>query len=368
MKFSLLQPKLSAALIKTTRIISQKAQLPILQNVLLETKDEFLYITGTNTETTIITKINAKIEKQGGICVPAKLLLEFISTLPEAPILFESKTGSLAITCEGYEAVIPGVAKEEFPLVSEGKKGKEIEIKKDTLLSSLESVIFSAATDEGRPILTGVKVKTGKEGALFVTTDGYRLSLKKEQVSFGEETDVIIPAKALAEVIRVGGEEKEVEKILFKQIEGAQLAFFVGNTEIITRVIDGEYPNFEKILPKNHATRVVFEKEALLKATKSAALFARDNANIVKLHVEAGKTVLSANTPQVGQNSVEISATVDGEGGDIAFNSRFLLEFLGHFGEEKVVFEMTGSLNPGIFKSEKQEEYLHVIMPVRVTA
>lgn len=367
MKFSLLQTNLITALTKTTRVISSKAQLPILQNVLIQTKEEILYIIGTNTETTIITKTNAKIEQQGGICVPAKLFLELVSTLPEGPVVCEEKNGALQVACEGYKATIPGVAKEEFPPVPEIKKGKETEIKKDTLLKAMEMVIFSAAIDEGRPVLTGVKVKKTEEGAILVTTDGYRLSLKREDVSFGEETDVIIPARTLVEVIKIGAEEKEGEKILFKQIEGSQLVFFVGNTEIYTRVIDGEYPNFEKILPKNHTTRVVFEKEELLKATKSAALFARDNANIIKLHIEDGKVTISANTPTVGQNNIELFVETEGEGGEIAFNSRFLLEFLNHFNEDKVVFEMTGSLNPGVFKLLNGEGYLHIIMPVRVT-
>ena len=368
MKFTLLQTNLIGALTKTTRIISSKAQLPILQTVLIETKEEFLYIIGTNTETTIVTKTNAKVASHGGICVPAKLFLEFVSTLPDAPVTCEDKEGALHIVCEGYEATIPGVAKGEFPETPEVKRGKETEIKKDKLLSAMEKVIFSAATDEGRPILTGVKVKKTEDGVLLVTTDGYRLSLKREDVSFGEETDVIIPSKTLMEVVRIGGEEKENEKILFKQIEGSQLVFFVGNTEIYTRVIDGEYPNFEKILPKNYTTRVIFEKETLLRAVKSAALFARDNANIIKLHIEEGKVSISANTPTIGQNNIEIFCEVEGEGGEIAFNSRFLLEFLGHFEEEKTVFEMTGSLNPGVFKSVTNEDYLHIIMPVRTNA
>ncbi|MFZ2025561.1 MAG: DNA polymerase III subunit beta [Microgenomates group bacterium] len=368
MKFTLLQTNLIGALTKATRVISSKAQLPILQTVLIETKEEFLYIIGTNTETTIVTKTNAKITKQGGVCVPAKLFLEFVSTLPDAPVTCEEKEGSLHIVCEGYEATIPGVPKNEFPETPAIKRGKETEIKKDKLLTAMEKVIFSAATDEGRPILTGVKVKKTESGVLLVTTDGYRLSLKREDVSFGEETDVIIPAKTLMEVVRIGSEEKDSEKILFKQIEGAQLVFFVGNTEIYTRVIDGEYPNFEKILPKNYTTRVIFEKESFLRAVKSAALFARDNANIIKMHIEEGKVSISANTPTVGQNNIEMFTEVEGESGEIAFNSRFLLEFLGHFEEDKIAFEMTGSLNPGVFKSVNNEDYLHIIMPVRTTS
>ncbi len=365
MKVSLLQTHLMTALTKTTRVISSKSQLPILQNILMETREELLYIVGTNTETTVVTKTNAKIEKSGGVCVPAKLFMEFVSTLPEAQVDCVYKDGSLLVNCGGYEATIPCVAKEEFPPIPETKKGKEISIPKATLLSSLESVLFSAATDEGRPVLTGIKIKKTNEGVLMVATDGYRLSLKRVAVSLGEETDVIIPARALFEVVRVGQEEKKDDAVLFKKIDESQLGFFIGNTEVYTRIIDGEYPNFEKILPKNHTTKAVIHKGVFEKATKSVALFARDNANIIKIHIEEGKLAISANTPQVGQNTVEIETETEGEGGEIAFNSRFVLDFLSHFNEEKVTFEMTGSLNPGVFKSIKDEDFLHIIMPVR---
>lgn len=367
MKVSLLQTHLMAALTKTTRVISSKAQLPVLQNILMETHEELLYIAGTNTETTVVTKTNAKIEKEGGVCVPAKLFLELVSTLPEAQVDCIYKEGALLVQCSGFEATIPCVAKEEFPPIPEAKKTKAIEIPKNSLLSSLESVLFSAATDEGRPILTGVKIKKTNEGVLMVATDGYRLSLKHVDVSLGEETDVIIPARALFEVVRIGQEEKNDDKIYFKKIDESQLGFFIGNTEVYTRIIDGEYPNFEKILPKNHTTRIVVDKEVFAKATKSAALFARDNANIIKIHIEDGKTSISANTPTVGKNTVEIETETEGEGGEIAFNSRFVIDFLSHFNEDKVVFEMTGSLNPGVFKSTKNEDFLHIIMPVRTT-
>jgi len=368
MKVSLLQTHLMSALTKTTRVISSKAQLPILQNILMETHEEFLYIAGTNTETTVVTKTNAKIEKPGGVCVPAKLFMEFVSTLPEGQVDCVYKEGSLLITCGGYEATIPCVAREEFPPLPEITKGKEIEVPKTTLVSSLEEVLFAAAIDEGRPVLTGIKIKKTNEGVLMVATDGYRLSLKKVSVSLGEDTDVIIPSRALLEVVRIGQEEKKDDKMFFKKVDESQLGFFIGNTEVYTRLIDGEYPNFEKILPKQYTTRVTIQKELLVKATKSAALFARDNANIIKFHIEEGKVIVSANTPQVGKNTIELDAEVEGEGGDIAFNSRFVIDFLNHFGEDVVVFEMTGSLNPGVFKSPKQDDFLHIIMPVRTAA
>jgi len=213
-----------------------------------------------------------------------------------------------------------------------------------------------------------VKIKKTGEEAVIVATDGYRLSLKRAPLPLVEGEDVVVPAKTLQEVVKISQETKESENINIKEAQGAQLCFLIGDTEIYTRVIDGEYPNFEKIIPKQHQTRCVFQKDQLLNAVKSVSIFARDSANIIKFHIENGETVLSANTPQVGKNKVTIPTEVDGEGGDIAFNSRFILEFLNHLQDEQFIFEMTGSLNSGVFKRVKDDDFLHIIMPVRTAA
>jgi DNA polymerase-3 subunit beta len=203
---------------------------------------------------------------------------------------------------------------------------------------------------------------------IFTATDGYRLSIKKTALKIADELNILVPARALGEVIKVCGEEKSIKEVFMSKPEDAQLSFVIGDTEIRTRLIDGEYPNLEKIIPTKHNTRLVVEKEPLLKAVKSASVFARDSANIIRLHIEGQSITVAANTPQVGEDEIDIEAKVEGEGGDMAFNSRFLLEFLSNFQGEELVFEMTGSLNPGVFKPTKGDNYLHIIMPVRVQA
>lgn len=368
MKLSILQTHLLSALTNVGRIISPKAQLPILQNFLLETKGSLFIVAGTNTETSIISKSNAKIEKEGGACVPAKLLIEFITSLPEGVVEISEKGGTLAVISGGFEATIPCMSKEEFPPFPKHDKINKSEIIKETFLQALESVLFAAASDEGRPILTGVKIQKSGTDTLFVATDGYRLSLKRVGLSMDENIDITIPARTLSEVVRVGLGNKEEKKIALKKIDDAQLGFFLGETEIYTRVLDGEYPNFEKILPKKYTTKIVLDKEKFSQAVKSASIFARDNANIIKLVLTDGEMTISANTPQVGQNKVKLEVDSEGEGGEIAFNSRFVLDFLSHFSEEKLQFEMTGSLNPGVFRSTTDDSFLHIIMPVRTTS
>jgi DNA polymerase III subunit beta len=366
MQVTILQENLLRALLRTARIVPTKPQLPIVQNVLLTTDDGRLKITATNLETTESVWVAAKIEKEGGICVSSRLLSDFVSSLPQGTVQMGLIDGALSLRCEGFRATIPGAPAEEFPPVFSQSKTKGLPIDRDELVSAVSQVIFAAATDEGRPLLTGVKI-VQKDGALvLMATDGYRLSVRQTTLKAKEELDIIVPARALGEVIKVCGEEKSTKEVHIARQEDGQLSFVVGDTEIRTRLIDGEYPNIQKIIPTKHNTRVVIEKESLLRAVKAASIFARDNANIIRFHIEGQMITVTANTPQVGEDEIDVEAKVEGEGGDMAFNSRFLVEFLANYPSEELVFEMTGSLNPGVFKPVKEDTYLHIIMPVRV--
>ena len=366
MIINILQENLVRALNKAARVVPIKPQLPIIQNVLLTTEEGRLKIIATNLEITEIVFVGAKIEKEGGICVSSRLLLEFVSSLPQAPVRLETTEGSLIVQSGGFRATIPGSPAEEFPSVLATKTKTGLTIDKEEILEATLRVVFSAATDEGRPILTGVRIQKKENETTFAATDGYRLSVKRIALKTKEPLDMLLPARALGEVIRGCQEDKAVKTINIIMAGDGQASFVVGDTEIRTRLIDGEYPEFEKIIPTKHNTRVLLDKTTFEKAVKAAAIFARDNANIIRLHVENQTVTVSANTPQVGEDQIDIDAKVDGEGGDMAFNSRFLLEFLSNFSEEELLFEMTGSLNPGVFKPVKDDSYLHIIMPVRV--
>jgi DNA polymerase III subunit beta len=366
MHITLLQENLLRALSRAARIVPAKPQLPVVANVLLQTEEGRLKVTATNLETTESILVGAKIEQEGGICVSSRLLLEFVSTLPQVNVELRVKDGSLSVKAQGFHAVIPGVAAGEFPQSTDTGTTATASLEKDEFVRAMSQVIFAAATDEGRPLLTGIRILQKDQETLFAATDGFRLSVKRLNLKTKEPLDLLIPARALSEVVKVSLEEKEEKTITITRTSSAQLVFGIGDTQIQTRLIDGAYPNFEKIIPATHNTRVKMEKSALLSAVKSAAIFARDNANIVKFHVENALVTVSANTPQVGENSVDVEAEVEGEGGDMAINSRFLLECLSNFPSDEVIFEMTGSLNPAVFTSSKEQRYLHIIMPVRV--
>ncbi len=366
MNIQILQENLLRALVKTGRVISSKPQLPVLQSVLLTAKEEQFSVTGSSLETTETVCTRGKIIKEGGICVPARLLTELISSLPQETVTLEVKEGALFVTGGKTHATIPGVAASEFPPVPTKGKGSALSFDKENFISSLQSVLFAAATDESRPLLAGIKIVGTGKSILFTATDGYRLSQKDTKGETKLFSTVVIPSRALAEVVKLCQEDKETKGLSFEETKEGQLVFVIGDTELFTRRIDGEYPNTEKIIPKTFTTKITLDNQQFARAVKSASVFARDNANIIRFHIEGNTLTVSANTPSIGENTIEVDVKTQGDGGDIAFNSRFLAEFLSNTKGDELVFEMTGSLNPGVFRVSGDDSFFHIIMPVRV--
>lgn len=365
MTITVLQEHLIKALTRVGKTVSIKANLPVLQHIYMSASEGTLTVATTNLETTTVYSFGGKVDKEGSICVPAKVIQELVATLPQGKVTLEEKEGQLFVTSAGTSASIPGMSGSEFPPLPEKKSKKTIGFGK-TILEAIPKVLFAAASDEGRPILTGVKFQPIEGGLLLAATDGYRLSVKRIEGDVEITSNMIVPARALMDVVHIVKEDKTTTPVTLSLGDDGQLGFSVGDTDIYTRLIEGEFPNFEKIIPKTATTTATIARESLLRAIKSAAIFARDNANIVKLHIAGSTLTIAANTPQVGQNSVDVDISLSGGEADIAFNSRFLLDFFANFEEEQVVFEMTGTLNPGVFHPINDETYLHIIMPVRV--
>lgn len=371
MKASCLQENLNKGLNIVSRVVSSKAQIPVLNNILIASDQNRLKLSAANLETGINFWIGAKIEEEGALTVPARPLVELVTSLPAGKVDLEAAAELLKISAGFYKASLNGLPASEFPPLGVSHKNKPLSFSAAFFGQAISQVAFAAAQDEGRPVLTGVKWVKDKEGLSLAATDGYRLSFKKTSLEadlLGEE--LIVPARALLEVAHIsqekeeGGEEERLS-MFFSPGEN-QVSFSLKDAEIITRLIEGEFPDFSKIIPQGFATKVTLEKEALLKATKIASIFARDSANIVKWQIEKDKVIFSANSPQVGENSSEVEAKVEGEKGEIAFNFRFLLDFLGGVKSEEIIFETSGPLNPGVFRPADDKSFLHIIMPVRV--
>jgi DNA polymerase III subunit beta len=366
MKLTVLKENLNKALVITGRSISSRPQLPILSNILLQAKENSLQISSTNLEIGINYTIGAKVEKEGEVTVPGKLLLDFINTISADKIEFELIEKNLIVKTINTESSFSTIAASEFPpfpVISGDKKTLPI----DKLKAVIQRIVFAASTDETRPVLTGVKTAIFGGKISLQATDGYRLSLDSVEIpDKKEELRVVLPAQTLSEIVKIADEQK-VKEVDFVIIENKnQVVFTMPGVSVFTRLIDGEYPNIEKIIPADFKTKITISKEDFYQCVKTAALFARGAANIVKIKVEKTGLRLSANTPQVGENQDFIEAKVEGEEGEIAFNYRFLLDLLSNFPDENVVIEMSGPLSPGVFKTLNIPSFLHIIMPVRV--
>jgi DNA polymerase-3 subunit beta len=371
--------------------------MPVLGNILLEAKDNQLRLAATNREIGINCWLAAKVEDEGAITVPARLLAEFINSLPPERIDMELavRTQTLTLNCARYNANMKGIDAYDFPLIPTAGDGESdttavidgvrLELETAGLRKMIEQVVFAASTDESRPTLTGVEVKFKDDRLTMAATDGYRLSIRSARLSQGlvaEPMTVIVPAKSLGELARISADADDTRpvqvivtqarnQILFQlwgKGEEGRGAFH--RVELVSELIDAKFPPYEGIIPKTHTTRTIVDTAALLKGVRVAFLFARDNANIVRLHVlpapGGGQVRLTAASNEMGDNVNEIDALVEGEDLDIAFDARFLIDVLSQIDQPQVVLETTQPTRPGAIRpvGMGQEEFLHVVMPM----
>lgn len=369
MKVSILQEDLTKALSVVSRSVAPKATLPILANILISTDKGRLKLSSTNLEIGVNFWIGGKIEKEGAITIPARALTEFVSSLPAGKVDLEVSETTLSVNSNSYKAKFNGMAADEFPHLPRFTGQEILTLEKNNLPKILSQVIFAASFDEGRPVLTGVLIKNLGGKISLVATDGYRLSLREIAVPASDfKQDFLIPAKTLLEVSRVSqdsrGEEENIKVGLAS--EKSQIIFTFSDIEISSRLIEGDFPDWTKIIPTSSSTRATFDKEDFLRAVKMASIFAREQANIVKVKIESENLRISAETPQLGTNESEVEAKVEGEGLEVAFNCRFLLDYLSNVSEEEIVLETNDPLSPGVFKSKTDPSWTHIIMPVRI--
>jgi DNA polymerase-3 subunit beta len=370
MKLIVLQENLNKGLTVAARTVASRPQLPVLTHVLLSTEKGRLKISSTNLETGVNLWLGAKIEKEGAISIPAKIFSEFVASLPAGKVELQARGGLLKLKSGSYEASFNGMAASEFPKVPSVSGKSNLGIEPQVFITTVSQVSFAAASDETRPALTGVYLFVKDESLNLVATDGYRLSVKTLKMTLEAEAvsqlkkGLIVPAKAFQEAARIAGEE-EGEVKFYLTLNSNQLIFQVGGTEIVTRLIEAKFPEFEKIIPERGEIRTTVETDEFARVVKMASIFARESANIVRLSLSQDGVEVAANTAQVGENKGLVETKVEGGEAKIAFNSRYLLDFLGVVGES-FYFEMNGPLSPGVFKSGKDTSFLHVIMPVRV--
>lgn len=375
MKVSCLQENLAKGLSIVSRAVASRSTLPVLGNVLLATDQGRLKIAATNLELAVTCWIGAKVDEDGATTVPARVLSDFVSSLPPERIelALNDKTQTLHLKCARYDANVKGIDAQEFPIIPTIGDGKKISLEPETLREMIEQVTFSAATDESRPVLTGVVAKFEKDKVTFAAADGFRLSVRHATLTtpVDQSFSVIIPAKALQEVARVSGDQEEPIELAVTE-NRSQALFKLTNIEIVSQLIDGTFPDFTRIIPESHTTRTVVKTSELQNVVKASSVFARESMNTVRMQVApandlgGGKVTITATSAESGDNVGDVDATVDGESVEIAFNARYLADVLNVLRASQVAIETSSASSPGVFKIVGRDDFIHVIMPMHV--
>ncbi|MBI2594094.1 DNA polymerase III subunit beta [Candidatus Curtissbacteria bacterium] len=373
MKFKVSQVDFSEALSACEKSLFAKASLPILSNILLSVEKNKLEILSTNLETATKVSVPCKGGVDGKITLPGRVLTEFVSQLSEGEIAVERLGEEIVVAAGGNSARLAKMPPEEFPAIPKIESGREIRASARDLADCIRKVEFCAASDEARPVLSGVLISCEKKRISAVATDGYRLSFMATKAQ--EEMPalkIIVPAKNLREVAKIIGENLgDPEKETVTMVVGDdlnQVNFRVANIEFTSRLIEGEFPAWQKIIPNTFPTKIRISKSTLARQVRIASIFARDSGNIVKLKFEGKNLAISATTSQVGAHEAQVVLeAMEGAGGEIAFNFRYLLDALSVIDDEEVYFEMIESLAPGrLTGAGGGSEFFHIIMPVRL--
>jgi len=373
MKLSCLQENLSKGLGIVSRAVATRSTLPITQNVLIATDQSRLKLAATNLEIAISCWLGAKIEEEGAITIPARLLTEFISSLPNDKIDIALTQRTLQLKCARFEARINGLDAQDFPPIPQVADGLATKIEIAALRDGINQVTFAAAAEESRPVLTGIQLEFDGDKLAMAAADGFRLAVHNTSLlsSVKNKTAIIVPARALNELGRFLTDQEEPVEITVNQ-QKSQILFKLKNIEMVSQLIQGAFPNYSQLIPQSYVTRAVVDVAEFLRAIKMASIFARDGSGIVRLVVSPGveltpgKMNISARAEEVGDNMGEIDALIDGEGAKIAFNAKYLSDVLSVLDEKQVALETTTSSSPGVLRPVGTDNYIHVVMPMFV--
>jgi DNA polymerase-3 subunit beta len=374
MNVSVMQENLARGLSIVSRAVSSRATLPVLANVLLKTENNGLKLTATNLEIGINCWVPGKVEEEGEITVPAKLLTDLVLSLPNQRIDLElsAKDRTLKVTSGGSRSSIKGIDADEFPVVAAIGDTPATSADSRALRDALGEVVFAAASDESRPILTGVLTKLAGDQMTLAAADNYRIAVRSLTTSraVSPEMSIVVPARSYAELMRILPDSEQQIEITVTPNK-SQVLFHVEGIDLVSRLIEGQFPNYEPVIPSGHTSRAVVDRESFLAGARRASIFARDSANIVKIELggEAGDGVaITAHAADVGDNADTLEAAVEGQPTTIAFNARYLIDVLANLGADEAALELSGPLAPGVIRGIGKDDYVHVIMPVRTAS
>ena len=375
MNVSCLQENLAKGLGIVGRALASRSTLPITSNVLISSDEGRLKLAATNLEIALSCWIGAQVEEEGALTVPARLLIDFVNSLPNEKIELSVPTRQrqLHITCARNEASMAGMDAADFPPVPQITDGLSLTLDQKAFRRAIQQVQFAAATDDTRPVLTGIHTAIEGDQLTLAAADGFRLAVHKLTIDqdVPEKVEVIIPARAMREVERlIGDEEGPVEMSI--NSARSQAVFKMETVELVATLLQGTFPNYGQLIPASYATRATINMGTFLQETRIASIFARDGAGIVRVQMEpgegkgVGKMTISSRAEEIGEHRGEMDVKIEGEASKIAFNSRYLQDVLAVLDSEEVALETTNPSSPGVIRPIDGEDYVHVVMPMFV--
>lgn len=376
MKIQILQEKLKEGLNIVEKVSSKSLSLPILNNILISTEKNFLNLAATDLEIGINWWALTKIEEEGKITIPARLLSGFANLLPNKKIDIRTENNTLFVECENYKTQIKGISAEEFPIIPKINEGESVSLDTSLLCQSLNQVADIAIPSTTRPEISGIYLSFNKNLVTIVATDSFRLGEKKiflkGNPNLKQDYSLILPQRAAKEIVSIFGEKKGELKIFFSP---NQIMFELPQEEtprpqvqLVSRLIEGEYPNYREIIPPKHTTQLILEKNEFLNQIKTASLFS-GKINEVKIKTEESKKDIEifSQSPDIGTHQSLVSGKIQGDPVEISFNHRFLLDGLLNIKSSEVIFELNGDSGPGVLKPVGDQSYLYVVMPIKAS-
>ena len=374
MHLNCLQENLAQGLGIVQRAVATRTTLPITQHVLLSTDGGRLKFSATNLEVAISTWVGAEVLEDGAITIPARLLTDFVNSLERQHVEIKTTSPAKGIELKGehVQATMNGADASEFPPIPSVDEGISTKVAPKALRMAIHQVVMAAAVEDSRPVLTGVNVELEGTKLVLAAADGFRLAVHTTELlePVSEKVSLIVPAKTLQEVERLIDGDDPIDIVVTPQ--RSQILFRLKNVEIVSQLIQGTFPNYSQLIPQERSTRAVVNLGELQRATRTASIFAKDGSGIVRIEVSPGsggapgKLTVSSRAEELGDNTGDIAAEVEGGDGKIAFNSRYLSDVLGVLNEEQVALEMTTSSSPGVIRPVGDDHYVHVVMPMFV--
>lgn len=365
MKVICTQENLKSGLLTVGRIISNSATLPILNNILIKTENGLLTVLSTNLEIAIITHIRCKIEEEGEVTVMAKTIMDLVNNLPNKNIILETKDNQMVLETENYHTTIKTLPAEEFPLIPQLETEENFTISSELLKSSLDQVIFAVSKNQTQPEISGVLINLSDEGMKVVATDRYRLAEKKIplQKKITGQHDIIVPQRTLTELSRLIGNNEGEVKISFNN---TQIALSFESTQIISRLIDGQYPDYKQIIPADFSTEVLVDRMELVSALRAGGVFSQ-STNSISFDYSAEKQTLSlvAESPELGKSVVDLNCKIQGQDGSVLLNFHYILDCLQSIDAEQVVVKIINDSSPSIIIPEGSTDYIYLVMPIK---